>query len=242
MVFQPHARTLAERLARCLDNAWAVADASTDGPTGTGRGGRPGVLVIAALIAMSLAVPVRRLGARRAAGLGRADESARVPEHGWHQPNIPSFRHEALFSLSIAVTLAAALWHTHEFSTRAALFPRLILVATLALSLFEIGCLFGGRAIVKSNPVQFGAGPLNDAGREGVLVFIWFTGIVCAIWLFGFVVAVPFWIFLYLVLASRERWDVALAVSASAFLFVYLVMQRALQVAFPDGVLLGLRL
>ena len=39
MVFEPHVRTLAEKLARCLDEAWAGADASTDGPTGTGRGG-----------------------------------------------------------------------------------------------------------------------------------------------------------------------------------------------------------
>lgn len=199
---------------------------------------RPGVLLIAALIAMSLAVPVRRLGAWRAGRLGNADESDRASEQGRHQPNMPSFRYEALFSVSIAIALAAALWHTHEFSPRAALFPRLILVPTLALSLYEIGRLFSDRASVGWNPVQFKAG--NNAGREGALVFAWFSGFVCAIWFFGFVVAVPFWMFLYLLLASRERWDFALAVSASVFLFVYLVMPRTPHVAFPDGVLLGL--
>lgn len=37
MVLEPHVRTLAEKLARCLDKAGARV--STDRPTGTGRGG-----------------------------------------------------------------------------------------------------------------------------------------------------------------------------------------------------------
>ena len=38
MVFEPHARTLAEKLTRCLDKAWAVADTSARRPTRAGRG------------------------------------------------------------------------------------------------------------------------------------------------------------------------------------------------------------
>jgi thioesterase domain-containing protein len=39
MVFEPHVRTLAEKLARCLDKAWAWAEASAGQPTGAGHGG-----------------------------------------------------------------------------------------------------------------------------------------------------------------------------------------------------------
>jgi thioesterase domain-containing protein len=39
LVFEPHARTLAEKLAQCLDRAWAGAEASPGVPTGTDRDG-----------------------------------------------------------------------------------------------------------------------------------------------------------------------------------------------------------
>jgi hypothetical protein len=43
---------------------------------------------------------------------------------------------------------------------------------------------------------------------------------------------------LYLKLAGREKWPMALAVTFFTWLFVYGLFERALSIPFPDGLLM----
>lgn len=177
---------------------------------GLGWLSRPGVILISIAIVLGLARPLSKFQKSRRSASARSD------------PGLL----DTTFTVGIAIALATALWHSQTFPSRAALFPRVILVFTLGLSLFQIARLlyagFGPRGgLARSEQ------PERSAARDMFLVFVWFLGFLLAIWLFGFVVGGPLSIFLYLALAARERWGYALVLTTPAFLFVYVVMDCA---------------
>jgi hypothetical protein len=139
---------------------------------------------------------------------------------------------ETIFSCGIVIVLAAALWQSQTFPPRAALFPRVVLVFTLALSMFHIGRLLRTALANRGHRARSGQAETNLAANM-FAVFVWFIGFLLMIWLFGFVVGAPLSIFLYLALAARESWGRALVLATPAFLFVYVVMDLALNVPFP---------
>jgi TctA family transporter len=144
------------------------------------------------------------------------------------------------FTLLIVAVLAAALWQSRNFGYRAGLFPWAIGIPVLALAALLFALQLAGRE--SSRAVGF-AGldlgiPASEARRRTAVILGWIAGYLVAIWLLGFTLAGALCTFLSLKIGSRERWPIALAMTAGMAAFIYIVFERALHIPFPAGQLL----
>jgi hypothetical protein len=73
--------------------------------------------------------------------------------------------------------------------------------------------------------------------RRSLAVFAWMATFIVLVLLIGFPIAVPLFVFSYLVMESRERWPLASALAAAAWGFFHLVFERVLHFPFEDGLI-----
>ena len=133
-----------------------------------------------------------------------------------------------VFGASLAVVAAYAVYAALRWPPKAALFPLVmgipLLVLTLAQVILEL----------RAPPVPAEA---PNAGRRVLMVFAWMIGFVALVLLGGFAAAVPIFVFLYLRLDSREGWVLSGALAAAAWGFFHLVFQRLLHFPFEAGLI-----
>jgi putative tricarboxylic transport membrane protein len=189
---------------------------------------RPGVLVIAGVIAIGLAVPMMR--SRR---LQTAPAAAAAPApagRGWRLDAATAF------DMCLVLLFAAALWESRRFDIRAGLFPWTITSASLLLAVIHLarGLRAPRRRAEDAGDHGTSATPPRPARRRTLAMCGWILGMYAAIWLLGFSVATLLTAFLYL-RAARERWPVCIAVSLVGFAFVYGLFETGLGVPFPPG-------
>ena len=135
----------------------------------------------------------------------------------------------AVFSAALAVLAAYAVYTALRWPAKAALFPLVMGIPLVALALAQM--LIDLRA-----PVSEGApaGP-----RAALAVLGWMVGFILLVLLLGFPLAVPIFIFGYLVLAGREHWLLSLGLAAAAWGAFHLVFQKLLHFPFEAGLLIG---
>ena len=63
----------------------------------------------------------------------------------------------------------------------------------------------------------------------------WIVGFFAAIVLFGFTLAVPLFVFLYLRLQANEGWVISAVFTAAVWTFFYGLFDRLLHLPFPAG-------
>ena len=189
---------------------------------------RPGVLVIGIVMALSLVIPHRRPQLASAVSMGPPDDSPSPSE-------LDGSRLSVLFLIGLTAALTALVLFTGQLSPRAAVFPRLVMIPTLLLTLAQLGrSLRHHRGRVFSLPA---ASSLLSGGSH--VVIIWIGLFVVSIWLLGFVFGAPLSILLYLLITARQDSWRALLLAGGAYLFVEMVMGRGLRIAFPPGSLLS---
>jgi hypothetical protein len=76
--------------------------------------------------------------------------------------------------------------------------------------------------------------------KRTLTTFAWIFATFAAIWLFGFLIAVPLVVFLYTKVQSEERWTLSLALSGACWLMLAGLFDRILHLPFPEGVVFGL--
>jgi Tripartite tricarboxylate transporter TctB family/Tripartite tricarboxylate transporter TctA family len=187
---------------------------------------RPGVLVIAAVIAIGLVVPIVRYWRTRPAPGSALGTTATEPG-GRLDGGV-------LFSLGLVILFATALWMSRRFDLRAGLFPWAICTASLILAVVSFTSELAGR---RRGAAAVAEGPLRESPRRILTVCGWIVGMYAAIWLVGFALAALLTTLLYL-RAARERWSLSLVLSLAGFVFVYGLFQLGLGVPFPPGRLL----
>jgi len=67
----------------------------------------------------------------------------------------------------------------------------------------------------------------------------WFSGMLAAIWLVGYHVAVPMFVFFYLVVFGESKWWGAAIAAATFFLIIYGLFDLVLDTEWPEPALLG---
>ena len=203
--------------------------------------GRPGVLLIFAVTLIGIVYPIiknKREKRVKSAAETRAEAAGERGRHGGVR-----FSSAALFTVVIAILLALALFQSRNFGTRAGLFPWAIGIPTLLLALVQLGKDTLGRAKPKGAlaawEVAVAVSP-EVARQRTVSILIWTVGFFIAIWLLGFSYSIPVAMLLYLKLAGKEKWPLAIAVTFFTWLFVYGLFERVLSIPFPEGLLVSL--
>ncbi len=190
---------------------------------------RPGVLIIAAVMAVGIVVPIVN---QRRARLARASEAPATTGGGGRIDGATAF------SLGLVVLFAAALWLSRHFDVRAGLFPWTITTAALGLAIAHaVSELRTRRRALGENEharEREDARGARGERRRSAAICGWILGMYVAIWLLGFSVAALVTSVLYL-RAARERWPISIALSLVGFAFVYGLFQKGLGVPFPPG-------
>lgn len=149
----------------------------------------------------------------------------------------------ALFTSFILLMMIALVYSAQEWQFQARLFPLAIGIPTLALCLLQVGLdlMKGGRdekVQVMDLPVDRSV-PVPLVIRRATNVFAWILGLYAAIWLIGFVVSVPLFILLYLLIQAHEPWRIAVAYSFIMLVFLVGVFELVLHIPWPPGVFNG---
>jgi hypothetical protein len=78
------------------------------------------------------------------------------------------------------------------------------------------------------------------ARRRALDIFAWIFGFFGGIWAFGFTLAIPVFVFVYLKVRSGEGWLFAAALAGIAWLAFWGLFERLLSLPFPEGALFAL--
>ena len=124
----------------------------------------------------------------------------------------------------------------------AKLFPLAIAIPSLVLAvLLAVISLRSRGTTVPPKPPDPDDDPTltpEDQTRRTAEIALWFLGIFAAVYLLGFLVAIPVSAIAYLRFAAREGWVPSAAVAALCWLVVFGVFDRLLHVPLPAGELL----
>jgi hypothetical protein len=122
---------------------------------------------------------------------------------------------------------------------RAALFPMVIGIPTLALALLAFGQeVFNTlrRPTGRTDPPEITSSLEPAVMRSrAVSIVAWTLGFFLAIWLLGFVIAVPVASFLYFRFAGGEKWSISILLSLAAWASFYGLFDYLLHLPFPEG-------
>jgi TctA family transporter len=200
--------------------------------------GRRGVLIIFAIILLGVIYPIitkKREERKKFAAVSEAEATVEVAK-----PRGLRFNLTALFTTFVAVVLGLALLQSRNFGFRAGLFPWVIGIPTLLLTLVQLAKDIMGRAKPKAAAadweVTVDVAP-EVARQRTISILLWTVGFFLAIWVLGFSNSVLVSMILYLKIAGKEKWPMTIAVSLFTWLFVYGLFERTLSIPFPDGLL-----
>lgn len=150
---------------------------------------------------------------------------------------VPS-RSGLILGLAIMAVSAYAAISAWSWPLKTALFPLVIsiplfiLAAIEVLTLWAAGARFVAAAHVETAPgdVPESAARLRSLGAAG-----WILGFFAAILLFGFLVAIPVFVFLYLKLQSRESWLFSIIFTAVVWAAFWGLFDYTLHLPFASG-------
>jgi len=136
----------------------------------------------------------------------------------------------AVFSFELAAAAAYAVFAALRWPPKAALFPLTMGIPLLVLAVAQ--------TVVELRDPPGQGGP-DGATRRAFAVFAWMASFIVLVLLAGFPIAVPVFVFLYLVMESREKLVLSIVLAAAAWGGFYLLFQRLLHFPFEDGLIRG---
>ena len=154
-------------------------------------------------------------------------------------------RPAALFSLIVLIFFCVFVYEAKEWRMQARLYPFAIGIPMLIFAIVQfILDLKGVKAKQSSSdgaPMDFQFQQTDvspeDVRKRTITMFSWMFGFFAAIWLVGYVIAIPLMVFGYLKFQSNERWGLSIMLTVIAFVFFYALFVRLLNLPFPDGTL-----
>jgi len=152
------------------------------------------------------------------------------------------------FALVLIAVFAYATVTALALPEGAKLFPAAIAIPSLVLAVLLAVISPRSRAAAGVPATPDGAAEEtlapDERTRRTAEIGAWFLGIFAAVYLLGFLVAIPISAMAYLRFAAREGWVPSVAVAALCWALVFGVFDRLLHVPLPAGELLrvfGLR-
>ena len=146
-----------------------------------------------------------------------------------------------LVDVAVIGFFAIFVYEARGWRLEARLYPWVVGIAMLGLAVVHLilGSREGGGG---PSPGSAGVGTRHapgmdggDARRRAFGVFAWSVGLLAAIWLVGFGIAVPLFVLLYLKIQAGEGWRLALVLAGVAGLAFWGLFDRLLHLPLPDG-------
>jgi Tripartite tricarboxylate transporter TctB family len=147
--------------------------------------------------------------------------------------------HKASLALGLAIMVVSgfAVVSAMDWPWKAALFPLVIGIPLFCLATIEVLCGFfaaaphrqGGDAPSAAEP-EVADSPRGIARATG-----WIFGFFAAIALFGFPIAVPLYVFVFVKWQGGEGWGTSLLFTAAVWAAFYGLFDRLLHLPFPPG-------
>jgi hypothetical protein len=157
------------------------------------------------------------------------------------------FNPGALFTLLILLIFFGGVFTARQWQFQARLFPwtigipaLLLCIAQLAMDLFrntESDNPDDVRGLMDL-PVDRGV-PVSVVVRRAVNTFGWVIGFFLIIWLIGFIISVPLFVLLYLLVQAREKLWVSLIYTGAMLIFLIVIFHQVLHIPWPPGVFSG---
>lgn len=148
-----------------------------------------------------------------------------------------SFR--SALSFATACVGGYVLYVSWGWPFRTALFPRVVAVPLLLLSLVEFVLnIRGGEGEREGHAVDFQFTDAVEpalARKRTIAMSLWTLGFLALIVLVGFPLAVPLFVFAYLKIAGREPWGLTVVLTAVSWLVMEALFNRLLHLPFPEG-------
>jgi hypothetical protein len=151
-------------------------------------------------------------------------------------------RPQFFFSLVALIFFAYFVWEAREWRLQARLYPWVIgipmIFLTLAQLVLELKGLTDKKPAAGNVPVDYQFDRTVDstvARRRAINIFTWIVGFFVAIYFLGFSVSVLLLLFFYLKVQSREPWILSLVLTGGGWLFFWSLFDRLLHLPFPEG-------
>jgi uncharacterized membrane protein len=146
------------------------------------------------------------------------------------------------FALVLMAAFAYAMVTALSYPEGAKLFPLAIAIPSLVLAvvLAVISMRSRGTAVGPRppDPDEDPTLTAEERRRRTAVIAVWILGIFAAVYLLGFLVAIPVSAFAYLRFAARESWVTSATVAAVCWALVFGVFDRLLHLPLPAGELL----
>jgi hypothetical protein len=145
-----------------------------------------------------------------------------------------------LFSLGLAALAVFAIVSASSWPLKARLFPLVTAIPLLVLALVQLFLDLRGKTGATEVPASDIAlstdVPPAIAHRRTLLTFAWMAAFVALVFLVGFPLAVPLFMFSYLMFQSADGFWRSLAMTAAAWGFFYGLFERLLRLPFGAGI------
>jgi hypothetical protein len=145
------------------------------------------------------------------------------------------------FSLFLILISAYVIYSASYWSFKTGFFPLAVAIPLLIVSATHLLMEFFGseeKARGPSVEAEFSNEVAPEvARRRAAAIFSWIAGFILLVFLVGFPLSVPVFIFLYLKLQSQVSWVRTLVLTAVTWGFFYVVFQRLVLLQFEDGII-----
>jgi Tripartite tricarboxylate transporter TctB family len=145
------------------------------------------------------------------------------------------------FSIFLILVAGYAALSASYWSFKTGFFPLAVSIPLLVLVILNLVLEFVGGAEKASGPAveaEFTTDVAPEVARRRVIeTFSWIAGFILLVFLLGFPVAVPLFLFSYLAIQSRVGWLLSIILTATTWGFFYFLFQRLLNLQFEAGVI-----
>lgn len=159
---------------------------------------------------------------------------------------LPRLSYRAAFTATILIAMIFAVLTALSWPAQSQLFPFVALMPAivlcglqLAMDVFKPEPAAGTSGGHKHGAMDLGTDPSIQGGLvSGLTNFIlWILGLVTGIYLFGFIIALPGFIFAYLKLQARESTRIAIVCSIAFLAYLVIIFHLAVHIRWFDPVL-----
>ena len=146
-----------------------------------------------------------------------------------------------LFCVFLIAVSAYAIRAAFAWTFKTGLFPLTVGIPLLVLALIQLVMEILGKAEAAEGPavdLEFSADVPSEVALLRVIgAFLWVAGFILLVYLLGFPLAVPIFMFTYLSTQSGVGVLLSLGLTGATWLFFYGLFQRLVHLSFEDGLI-----